>query len=122
MQRESARYTITIASDFRVVGYDPEAADFDRPRGEIVREVFYLVATDAEGYRKAFGSYDSIEEVEAVIGFAPSVDDEVSWYGTLPEYGSKAYIDTNAEFEQMDRERECDRFASMGIDTRFMFF
>lgn len=112
------RATISLASDFEVVGFNPEAADLDRPRGEIVAEVFYLVATFADGERVSHGSYRSIEAAEAAIADAPPVQ---LWIAHPPEYGSAAYL-AHGEDDQLHAEARCEEAAQWGFDTRFMKF
>ena len=99
------RYTISINSDLKVVGYDGEFADFDNPQGAIVREVFHLSATTARGDRKAFGAFDSFEAAEAAIPFAPMVE---AWGEDYPVYGSEAYQDSDTEAEWAAWERDHD--------------
>jgi len=99
------RHTITIASDFQVTGYNPEAADYTNPQGALVSEVFYLLATTQRGARKAYGSFDSFEAAEAAIPFAPMV---CLWGDTYPEYGSIAYQESDAEAEWAAYERAND--------------
>lgn len=83
------RCSIGIASDYRVIGHNPENADLDHPRGEVVAGVFYLLATDAQGNRWAWGSFLSEETAQAAIADAPPV---VLWGETYPEYGSPAFV------------------------------
>jgi len=42
-------WTYSIESELAVVGHDPEYADMENPRGEIVRERYFMVATDEIG-------------------------------------------------------------------------
>lgn len=95
------RFVILIGSDYRVIGYNPENADMDRPRGEIVREVFYLYATDADGYRFSHGAFDSYEAADAAIAAAPPVS---LWDADTPEYGSVAYQREDGEAALVDWE------------------
>jgi len=108
-------WTIQIASDIEVVGYDPEMADMDRPRGELLGEVFYLRATNEKGYRKVFGSYTNAAEAEAAIKTAPPV---YRWVDSRPEYGSFAY-ENGGEAAQRHSERRQEEAARMGFDTRY---
>lgn len=82
------RYSIDIASYFAVIGYDAEMADLDRPRGEIVRERFFLRATDGQGNRRAWGCFTSVENAETQIATAPAV---FEWNSIEPAYGSPSF-------------------------------
>lgn len=84
----STRCTIGVGSEYRVVGYDPEMADLDNPRGELVEVVFFLLATDADGNRWMWGSFSSLYNAEVAISQAPPI---VTWFETYPEYGSLAF-------------------------------
>jgi hypothetical protein len=112
------KWTIDVSSDFCVVGYNPENADFDRPRGEIIREVFHLVATNDYGDRKVYGSFSSFEHAEQNIPHAPMIE---MWNDTYPEYGSKAYMNygEDMQMESESRQLEAERY---GFDTRFGAF
>jgi hypothetical protein len=103
---KAPKYTFGIASDYVVVGHNPEMADFDNPRGEIVRERFYMVAEDAKGYRFGFGSEESEFAAEVAFQhFAPAVSE---WAPLRPAYGSQAYIESNAGLSDLRDEMESD--------------
>lgn len=112
------RWTIGIASDLAVVGYDYENADMDRPHGEIIREVYYLQATNDRGDRREFGGFDSLEAAEADIVFAPPV---LLWSEGRPEYGSRAW-QLYGEADQMESEARQVEAEGWGFDTRFSIF
>ncbi len=112
------RFTITVASDLAVVGYNPERADLDCPRGELVAEVFFLQATNARGDRREFGSFESAEEAERSIRLAPPVN---LWPSGRPEYGSLAY-QAYGEADQMAAEGRMEEMQATGFDTRFSIF
>jgi hypothetical protein len=112
----ATRYSIEVTYDLQVVGYDPEGADMDHPRGEIVGEVYYLRATSPRGDRRAFGnSFRSYEAAEAYLPLAPSVE---LWAEVEPEYGSLAYQDYGQELE-LEREARGNDAEAWGFDTRF---
>jgi len=83
------RWTIQVSSDFVVVGYNPEGADMDNPRGEIVRERFHLEATNDYGDRRVWGFFVTPAEAEAAIELAAPVE---TWAESYPVYGSQAFI------------------------------
>lgn len=116
--RNKARYTIGIASDLAVIGYNPENADMDRPGGEIIREVFHLRATDERGNRRVHGWFLSEAEALEAIRYAPPVT-SAGWADTDPEYGSPAYVRDGGEFAQMDREARQLEDERWGFDTRY---
>lgn len=99
------RHTITIGSDFQVVRYDAEYADMSNPQGAVVDELFFLIAEDARGARKVWGSFYSLEEAEAAVPFAPAV---YLWADTYPAYGSEAYVASDEEANVREWERAND--------------
>lgn len=99
------RWTITIASDFQVTGYDAEFADMDNPQGALVDEVFHLSATNARGDRKEWGRFFTADAAEAAIPFAPPV---FMWADGSPVYGSEAYQASDVEAEWAAYERNND--------------
>jgi hypothetical protein len=118
MTTTTERFFISVASELRVVGYNPEAADLDCPNGEIVRERFYLQATNARGDRRRHGFFVTPEEAEASIEAAPPV---LLWDEDRPEYGSLAYQEYGEE-DDIESERRMLEAEEFGFDTRFMLF
>jgi hypothetical protein len=112
-------WSVGFPSDFVVVGHNPENADMSNPRGEIVRERWYILAEDAKGNRRVWGGlYDSPEAAEAAYSLeAPPID---LWDETQPCYGSEAYQDGDWEQDQIEREREEDLNGPYFIVTRFV--
>lgn len=109
------RWTIDIASDFRVIGYNPENADMDNPQGAIVREMFYLMATNERGDRRASGDFYTEAEALAAIALAPPV---VLWDDTAPEYGSAAWV-AYGEDAEIAAEGRMAEDEAWGFDTRY---
>ena len=109
------RYTLGLRSDLAVVGYDHENADMDRPNGEVIRERFYLTATNERGDRRAWGWFAELAEAEAAFETAPSVE---TWAETEPEYGSRAW-QAYGEADQLDREARLLEDERWGFDTRY---
>ena len=109
------------ATDLVVVGQNPEMADFDNPRGDIIRSAAYVVAEDAKGYRvrthiRTGFERDVLEEAneqalalntrlhlfhKLPVGFA-------AWDPTFPAYGSEAYVESGQGEQDawMDRMEE----------------
>jgi len=112
------RYTITLGSNLEVVDHNPEMADWDNPRGEVIAEVFHLQATNARGDRRVWGSFLEQSVAEAAIPFAPPV---IEWDRTRPEYGSQAWMQYG-EAGQIHSESRHLAAEQMGLDTRFMHF
>jgi hypothetical protein len=83
---------ITIWSYLEVVGHDPEMADFDNPKGEIIKELWQFVHTDPTGRRKVTGCFGSLKDIQDAP--IPVLDD--TWEETYPEYGSLAYQEDEA--------------------------
>jgi len=104
-------WSVYFPSDLAVVGYNPENADLDRPRGEIIRERFSVVAEDALGHRRLLGSgFESEAAAEAAYLEAPPV---ALWEAIRPCYGSEAYAADAPYWEaQMDAwERDLEGVA-----------
>ena len=101
-------WSISFPSDFVVVGFDSECADMDNPRGEIIRERFYIVAEDAKGNRRLWGGlYDTPEAAEAAYAFlAPAVS---NWEATRPCYGSEAWT-PEVDAAEVEAELAADDF------------
>ena len=101
--------TIDVYSDWVVLRCDPEMADMTHPRGEVIGEVFRLLATAANGNRWAWGGFESLELALASIESAPPV---ILWTETYPEYGSMAYVShgQQEEVEWEARHVEVERF------------
>ncbi len=118
--KTTERWTIGVADELRVVGYNPENADLDHPNGEIVRLRYYLQATNARGDRRRYGLFETASEAEAAIPVAPAVVSE-DWYDDRPEYGSRAYQEYGEEAD-MEAESRMNDAADMGFDTRYMSF
>lgn len=101
-----------IASVLAVVGYDPEMADVDHPRGEIVREVFSVGAEAADGRRwnHDFSSLDRavverlLARIEAAVAAGRALDD-AHWVEGRPVYGSEAYIAQGVDHDDWMIER-----------------
>jgi len=115
MKAAKTTWIIRIASDLAVIGYNPENADFDRPRGEIIAEVFYLRAVNGRGDAREFGRFDSAAIAEDAILLAPAVD---LWAAGRPEYGSRAYEAYGAA-DDIESERRLDEAQAWGFDTRY---
>lgn len=101
-----------VTSVFAVVGQNPEMADFDNPRGDIVAEVFSVVAEAADGQRLRH-EFKTLDREEA-CRLAGRVRDHVAagggldrgrWYDEDPAYGSDAYIALGVEAHRRSRER-----------------
>ena len=113
--------TFGVASRTVVVGYDPEGADFDRPRGEVVGEVYYVVARSTEGrvfeHAHSFKSHCGVdpealaEKLASRIAAASRAGrdlDEQFWNEGRPEYGSLAYQRDEEGLVEQDRQAERD--------------
>jgi len=69
-------WNLDIASELRVVGNDPEMADMSNPRGEIIREVWFVTATSDDG--RAFAHVWDSEDEGEVGGWLDSIRESVS--------------------------------------------
>jgi hypothetical protein len=111
------------ATDLVVVGTNPEMADYDNQRGDIIRSAAYVYAEDARGNRRrlhvATGwESEVLPKAEALataltarlanLGKAPVGFDR--WHDARPAYGSDAY-DPEEEIMLERREAEDEMFA-----------
>lgn len=106
----NARWIITVDSELVVVAQDPEMADIDNPRGDIIRPKWFVMAEDLEGYRRVLTGVDFDDKVDAekfaatYDGWAP--DNGSVWADVQPVYGSQAYIVDDVEADVIAWERE----------------
>jgi hypothetical protein len=101
-----SKFTFVVASEMVVVGTNPEFADFDNPRGEIIRERFFMVAEDSEGRQYRFGNAETEAGAEREFRYlAPAVSE---WPYFRCVYGSTAYIEDKCELDQMRSDMEYD--------------
>lgn len=102
-------YNIEVNSELRIVGQDPEIADWGNPEGDIIRAVYFVTATTPEGriYRHFFESEDIgqverlAESVRLATNWKPIPGRWVHWRDV---YGSQAYIEDGEEKRWRDVE------------------
>jgi hypothetical protein len=95
--RRIPKFTFSVQSEYAVVGVDGEFADMGNPRGEIVRERFFMVAADSTGRCFRYGWEETPRKAELVFQYvAPAVSEWPLW---RYEYGSKAYQEEGAELD-----------------------
>lgn len=110
----NARWMILVDSELVVIAQDPEMADIDNPRGDIIRPKWFVMAEDLEGYRRVLTGVDFDDKVGAekfaatYDGWAP--DNEIVWADFQPAYGSRAYVVENVEADVIAWEREQEGF------------
>jgi hypothetical protein len=106
------RWTIELRDELRVVGHNHEMADYDNPRGEIIRIRYSVIATDDEGHRRFWdGGFETPEDAELAYAlFAPPVE---LWEVVRPAYGSQAYAANWREYEADEIARERDQEFSL---------
>ena len=108
-----ARWVIGVASNMVITGQNFEMADVDNPRGYTYGERFYLMAEDLDGNRRMFVDqcFDNQADAEmfaaGLDGWSPEADD---WGYAQPCYGSKAYIEADAETDMIAMEREMELY------------
>lgn len=105
MTQATERWTITVAVEQAIIGYNGEYADMDNPRGAIFADRWYLQATRTDGERRRSGSFVNQAEAEASIPFAAPVD---AWEADYPEYGSAAYLECEPMLVEMERAADRD--------------
>ncbi len=102
-------YNIEVNSELRIVGSNPEFADWGNPNGDIIRAVYFVTATTPEGriYRHFFES----EDLGQIERLAEAVRITTDWKPTPGRwriersvYGSQAYIEDGEEKKWRDVE------------------
>jgi hypothetical protein len=101
---EFCTYSLDIRDDVRISGSNPEMADFDNPRGYNYVRVYFLRASNDQGYTRAYGGFSSPEQAmnAFVSGIVPPVTE---WEEDRPVYGSLAYQEMGIEEMDMMEER-----------------
>lgn len=99
MKFVAGEISFAVGSDLVVVGCNPEMADITNPRGEILSEIYYIVATNPNGDRRrsenlginlnAAERLVTVFENRGAMGKVPVGFDR--WADERPEYGSNAY-------------------------------
>ena len=100
--------------DVVVTGTDPECADMSNPHGHTFGDAYYMVATDASGFRKTlflgvnFDSAQADKQADALNARAATGRFPVrfaDWRDSRPMYGSDAYValDQGAEDAALER-------------------
>jgi len=101
-----------IRSDLTVVDTNPEMADMGNPRGEIIRPVYYIIATDEEGNTWTWDVKKSQNEADLESQLQKMEQKGTInlnyWTPSRPRYGSKAYEQYGAR-DDMEWEREQER-------------
>jgi len=107
-------WILDIANELRVVGNDPEAADISNPRGDIIREVWFVTAESQRGEilahvwstesrAEAAGWLASIRgSVQRTPGWDPS--NRRAWHHWRYVYGSEAFLVN--ERDEAEREKQ----------------
>lgn len=109
-----APWAIGVTSDLVVVGYDPEMADYDNPRGAIIREKWFVVAESNDGRRKNLVGVTFDDPVQAgffanlYTGWDPENFGDDVWAEGRPAYGSTAWITSGADQDEIAWEHEME--------------
>jgi hypothetical protein len=110
-----SKWQARIASELRVIGRNPEAADFDNPRGEIVSEVYFILLEDERGNRLR-GSIVANEGSKLAAAIQRSLDKgydpckSEAFHPMDPAYGSEAYQSQGIEAERAELEKRDAEF------------
>lgn len=118
MNFTAANTQFYAASTLVVTGTNPEMADYDNPRGEIITEVWFIVAANDHGDTRESGSFgdgmyarvDAEKTAEALtaratnLGKLPVGFDD--WHDGRAVYGSDAYVEYG-QAEDLEWERSC---------------
>lgn len=109
------------ATDLVVIGTNPEMADYDNPRGEIIGYAAYVYAENTHGDRRRLFLKSAYSESE-VLPYAERVATALNarmasgrlpvafdrWEQSRPAYGSEAWQDYGEHDELMLERREAD--------------
>lgn len=106
--------SLSLHDPLRVVGTNPEMADYDNPRGEIIAPVYSIQAEALDGRRWVhYWSTPNKAAAERLLercrawGVAGNFFHSEHWLEVDPAYGSPAY--QAAEVEIVADERRRDR-------------
>lgn len=103
-----------------VVGHNPEAADIDNPRGEIIEEHCFLLLENERG-RRLMGPRISGPRSGLVAAIQRSLDKGWQPQGFQPidpSYGSTAYQEEGTEAERAAYERKAEQEAQWLASSR----
>lgn len=104
--KNTKKFTFAVESELAVVDRNPEYADLDNPNGDIIRERYFMTATDADGRIYRYGWEETAEKAEMVFQYlAPAVEEWPMWRCV---YGSRAYDLEGCETDWAIREMEED--------------
>lgn len=111
------------ATDMVVVGYNPEMADYDNPRGELYGYVSYCYAESASGDRTCISVASGRREADCLPHaerMAEALNARLasgklpvnfeSWESARPAYGSDAYVKYGAA-DDLEWERSLEEFS-----------
>jgi len=108
-----------VRSDIKIIGNNPELADYNNPNGYIFGEQFFVIATFPDGKRfqheltaaytmggrQVEGQY-SLNELERFAAklnkLQPALNPQ-HWQATEPCYGSPAWQDYEPQLAQQER-------------------
>jgi hypothetical protein len=111
-----APWDIGVYSELIIVGSDPEMADYDNPRGHIIREQWFVGAQASDGRRKALRGVQFDDPIEAgffanlYTGWDPEYASDDVWTEIRPMYGSVAYISSGTQADDLAWEREVENY------------
>ena len=113
-----APWNIGVYSELVVVGTNPEMADYDNPRGQIIQVRWFIVAEAKDGRRKALCGVMFDDPVEAgffanlYTGWDPEQFGHDVWVESRPAYGSTAYVSDGWTEEDflMERHEEMEGY------------
>lgn len=124
MQNTFIPVSFHAGTDLVVVGHNPEMADYDNPRGEIIGSAAYVYAEDAKGYRRRRHVITGREAVvlpraEAIaLALTARLTDLKKlpvgfdqWDDHVPAYGSEAYIESGQGEQDAWMDRMEEEFA-----------
>ena len=116
-------YSFDAISDIVVIGTDPEAADYDNPRGELYGVSSYVRAVDDSGETRLL--YVATGQESEVVAKAQTLAERLSarltnfgklpvgfdsWEAGRPVYGSAAYIEYGSD-DDLAWERQAEEHA-----------
>lgn len=102
------KFYADVGSDLKVVGYNPENADYTNPRGEIIKEIYYVNVQNVHGdrwvHRHSFGRDGKAAErfatrLNRYLDAGGMLNLTAHWDAARPLYGSDAYAANWQEYE-----------------------
>lgn len=102
-----------VQSELAVVGHNPEYADNDNPRGEILAEVYCLEVSNEDGrvFSRLVGrdkaeAERQLELLQVALDHGLDIVNHPDFFEDYPIYGSREYIVQEPEIVKKERSND----------------